>query len=204
MAVCAAVALAAPDRSGTVGPASTSYTWDGGPGTSAGADVPGAGGVSVGNQAGCVDGVADCEETLIKVEADGKLLVTATASQPARDGIDLYLYRSDASGTYDSSQADLADGAGASTTGTEKITITAKQGYYMALVKFFDAQNETYKGTATFTSSETATASPTPSPDAMQPKPAGGKSKRAACVKKAKKIKNKHKRKKAIKRCKKH
>src|SRR5687768_7105652 len=107
--VAAAPASAEPTRTGTVGPSSPTFAWDGGPGSSFGVNIPGLGGLSSGSF-GCRETVADCEENLIKVEAPGKLTVTAKADDTSKDAIDLYLYPSDASGDFDDSEDDLADG----------------------------------------------------------------------------------------------
>jgi hypothetical protein len=223
-ALAAAPAAIAADQQGTVSPSSPSFAWDGGPGTSLGANVPGLGGASVGNFVGCFDTIADCEEILIKVDAPGTLTLTTDSADDANDTIDMYLYPSDASGEYDDSEEDLAAGGGAGTTGDEKIVAKVKAGYYMVQIKFFLAQDDTYKGSAVL-SGFPAPAAPapvvaapqapaeTPQPAAQQPAqpaqqqqsapPAKKPSKRAACQKKAKKIKNKAKRAKALKKCKK-
>ena len=223
-ALIATPALAAPDRQGTVGASSPSYAWAGGPGTSYGVNLPEIGGASAGNFIGCFDGIADCEETLIKVDDAGTLTVTAKADDQSKDVLDLYLYPSSADGTYDDSGDDIAAGSGASETPDEKITTQAKPGYYMAVVKFFDADADTYKGGATlsgFAAPSAGTPAPSAQPEpsaapapapapASQPSSGGtttskskAPSKKAACTKKAKKIKNASKRKKALKRCKK-
>jgi hypothetical protein len=224
-ALIATPALAAPDRQGTVGASSPSYAWAGGPGTSYGVNLPELGGASAGNFIGCFDGIADCEETLIKVDDAGTLTVTAKADDQSKDVLDLYLYPSSADGTYDDSGSDIAEGTGASETPDEKITTQAKPGYYMAVVKFFDAAGDTYKGGATLSGFAAPAAAPAPSaapepaptpstspqPAPAPQQPSGGtttskpkaSSKKAACTKKAKKIKNASKRKKALKRCKK-
>ena len=225
LAAAASTALAA-DYNGTVSASNPSFSWDGGPGTSLGVNVPPAGGVSVGNFAGCFEGIADCEETLIKVEAAGKLTVTTDSADDANDTVDLYLWESNAEGTYDDSGDDLGEGTGAGTTGDEKLEVQVNPGYYVAQVKFFLADGDTYKGTATlsgFAPPATA-ATPAPAPTTANPgpapapqsspapqstpapasKPAPKKaSKRKACQKKAKKIRNAKKRKKALKKCKK-
>jgi hypothetical protein len=209
-------AMAAPDREGKVSAASPAFNWDGGPGTSIGANVEGAGGVSVGNLVGCFEGIADCEDTLIKVETAGTLTVT-TDVESTDDELDLYLYPTNAAGEFDNQAEDMAAGGGAGTTGDEKIVAKVKPGYYMAHVKFFLAQGSTYKGAAVLSGFSAPAPAPaavvpnatTPAPaPAAQPapssssKPAAKKpSKKAACQKKAKKIKNAKKRKAALKKC---
>ena len=143
----APTALAAPDREGKVGASSPVYNWDGGPGTSIGANVEGAGGVSVGNLVGCFEGIADCEDTLIKVETAGTLTVTTDVASED-DELDLYLYPTNAAGEFDNQAEDMAAGGGAGTSGDEKIVAKVKPGFYMAHVKFFLAQGSTYKGAA--------------------------------------------------------
>jgi hypothetical protein len=106
-----------------------------------------------------------------------------------------------------------------------KVTVKSiKPGFYVAQVAAFNATAGTYDGTATFTPAPSAaapapapgaTATPAPStgggttPAAQQPKPASNnsaaakkkKKAKAACNKKAKKIKNAKKRKAALKKC---
>jgi hypothetical protein len=231
---CAAVALlaAAPtagaaDRTGAVSATTPSYAWDGGPGTSIGANAGPAGGISAGNLIGCFEGIADCEDTLIKVEAPGTLTLTADSADDANDVLDMYLYETNEAGEFDNQATDMSEGGGASTTGDEKIVAAVKPGYYMVHIKFFLADADTYKGLAvlsgfpapakppvTTTTTTTAPAPAAEQPAAPQPQPAAPaqpqnadqpaakkKSKKAACQKKAKKIKNKAKRKKALKKC---
>ena len=215
-------AAQAADRTGTVGASSPSYAWDGGPGTAYSANIPGLGGIGTGFF-GCRDGIADCDETLIKVDVAGKLTVTANADDDSTDAIDLYLYPSDAEGTYDDSDDDLAEAAGATEASDETVAVSVNPGFYIAQVRFFDASDDTFKGTATlsgFAAPEPAATptveAPAPPPPAAQPAPAQqsqpaeqskptAKQKLAAkkkkCQKKAKKIKNKKKRKKALKKC---
>ena len=220
-----APAANAADYTGTVSPASPQFAWDGGPGTSVGANTGVIGGASVGNFVGCYDTLADCEETLLKVESPGTLTLTAE-SDAVNDTIDMYLYPSNASGEYDDAADDMAAGGGAGTTGNEKIVAKVKTGYYMVLIKFFLApppDGATYKGLAVLsgfpqpaaapaapaapaptTSTPPPSSSPAPSSQPQsQPAPAPKTSKKAACQKKAKKIKNKKKRAKALKKCKK-
>jgi hypothetical protein len=223
--VAAAVLAAAPsalaaDYTGTVGPSAPSFAWDGGPGTSLGANAGPAGGVSAGNLVGCFDGIADCEETLLKVDAAGTLTLTADSADDANDVLDMYLYPSNAAGEYDDSVDDMAAGGGAGTTGDEKIVAKVKAGYFMVQIKFFLAQDDAYKGLAVLSGfaapaaaaavpgpAAPVTTAPAPAPAAGEPaKPAAAPakkkaSKKAACQKKAKKLKNKTKRKKALKKC---
>jgi len=229
-----ASASAAPDRTGTVGATAPSYMWDGGPGSSIGANLPGIGGASVGNFVGCFDGIADCEETLIKVETAGKLTVTANSADDSKDVLDLYLFPSNAEGTFDEDEEGLgADGSatGASPASDETIVADVAPGFYMAQVKFFLADADTYKGGAVlsgFAAPAPAPAGTTPSapaqpgttpsqqpsqPSQQQPaqsqKPAEKKPTRgqriSACKKKANKRfkgkKNAKKRKAALKKC---
>lgn len=115
----------------------------------------------------------------------------------------------------------MAEGGGAGTTGDEKIVAKVMPGYYLAHIKFFLADADTYKGLAVLSdfpaAAPTAGAPSEPAGDqpASQPqqpaapsephnadRPAAKKkAKQAACKKKAKKIENKKKRKKALKRC---
>jgi hypothetical protein len=215
------------DRTGTVSASSPLFAWDGGPGTSVGANAGPAGGISAGNLIGCFEGIADCENTLLKVEAPGKLKLFADAADDTKDVLDMYLYETNEAGEFDDQSTDLVEGAGASETGDEHIDYQVKPGYYMVHIKFFLADADTYKGTAELTgfpapakppvTTTTTTTAPAPTaeqPAAPQPQPAAPaepqnadqpaakkKSKKAACQKKAKKIKNKAKRKKALKKC---
>jgi hypothetical protein len=226
----ASSAQAAPDYKTTLGPASPSFAWDGGPGTNVGANIPMFGGFAVGTVTGCTDGVADCEETLIKVETAGKLTITANADDDSNDTLDLYLYESNEAGEYDDGSLidpdmQITEGSGATEASDEKIEYPVKPGWYVAQVRFFLATNATYKGAAVLSgfavpapaapaaanpaaTTEAPAASAAPAAPAAQQqsqapaKPAAKKtSKKAACQKKAKKVKNKAKRKKALKKC---
>jgi hypothetical protein len=231
IALVAAPSALAADRTATLAPASPSFAWDGGPGTSVGTNAPLIGGISVGNFAGCFDGVADCDETLLKVDAPGKLTLTTDSADDTKDVLDMYVYETGEDGSFSESgpfgvppgDDDMAEGGGASTTGDEKIELQVSPGYYVVQIKFFLAEGDTYKGTATLSGfpkpaepvvtpvvdappapaaapAEAPQAAPTaqaaPAPAAKAPV-----SKKAACQKKAKKIKNKAKRKKALKKC---
>jgi pyruvate/2-oxoglutarate dehydrogenase complex dihydrolipoamide acyltransferase (E2) component len=166
--LAAAPAASAADRTGTVDATKPTFTWDGTPGTSVGTNVPeqevpelgsvGGGGVSVGNLIGCFDKVADCDETLIKVDTAGTLTLTADAADDSKDVLDMYVYASDESGAFsegtpifgfpEEADEELGGGSGGSTSGDEKIVIPVTPGYYVVQIKYFLAEADTYKGAA--------------------------------------------------------
>ena len=200
-ATLAGTAFAAPARQGTV-TAAAPYAWDGGPGN----------GVGHGTTAvRCTPGVYECEDTLVELKDAGDLLADIRAGSGSND-LDVAIYKSDSSGAVasDPVNGDSPSAEDTSTGKDAKATLRkATPGFYVVRVRFFDAVQGAYKGTA---SVKTAAAAPTPVPAASatptptatpaKPKPSAAQ-KRAACKKTAKKIKNKRKRAKALKRCKK-
>ena len=199
-AMVTAVALAAPKYSGSVSLSAPEYKWAGGPGN----------GVGHGTTAvRCTPGVYECEDVEIDVKDAGTLTVLIKAGAGSND-MDVSIYKEADDGSADTSKAygeDIATGKDAKATAKG-----LKPGKYIAQVRFFDAVQGVYDGDATLagaaapapvtTGTPAGSASPAPAATAT-PKPAAKPSKRAACTKKAKKIKNKAKRKKALKKCKK-
>jgi hypothetical protein len=145
--------------------------------------------------------------------------------------IDMYVYRSNAAGEVAEDEEDLADGAAAGSAASETFTLTnLAAGFYLVKISFYAANDAAYAAEAKLDNAvapvvvvETPAAPPapaaeTPAPAAepapapvaqsqpaaqAAPAPVAKKpvSKKAACQKKAKKIKNKAKRKKAMKKC---
>ena len=202
-ALFAATALAAPARQGTVSASSPVYSWDGGPANGSGQGVA---------ALRCTPLVYECEDTLVEVKDAGDLLAEIKAGDSAND-LDVAIYKSDAQGTTDSEPgADNPDTEDVSTNKDAKATLRkAQPGFYVVRVRIFDGIRATWKGTATLKPAvapapepaATPTPEPTATPQGEQPKKKSAKERRNACKKKAKKIKNKRKRSKAMKRCKK-
>ena len=190
----------------TLGATAPSFAWNGGPGNGTAVSTP-AGGISIYGELGCRDGLSDCEDILCKIQDAGKLPVSVNADDDSTDAIDVYLYESNEAGEIDE-DAELTDAQGATEKSDETLSWQVKPGYYLARVSFYDAQEDTYKGTAELTGFAVP-AQPAQPPQPAQPaqpdqpaQPAAKKkSRKAACQKKARKIRNKGKRKKALKRC---
>ena len=194
-------ALAAPAREGTVSAAAPIFAWDGGPGNGIGQGVA---------AVRCTPAIYECEDTLIDLKDPGDLFAEAKGGDGAND-IDIAIYASDASGTTDSPPGgpdnplveDISEGKDAKVTAKK-----LKPGFYVVRVRTFDGVQAVWKGKAELklppppapAVAPAPVATPTP---AATPKPAKKTSKRKACEKKAKKIKNKRKRAKALKKCKK-
>ena len=221
----AAAALAVPATAGAAADATLSkdtptFAWEGGPGSGHAVSTPEG---SIGTYYfGCgapVPHFFDCDATLLEVKEKGDLKVAIDAAGDLSD-LDLYLYKSDAEGEYDPLEdepvASQADGET-----DETVTVKAiEPGFYVAHVEYWEAKAETYDGTAEMSGFPVpATAIPVaqtpppppvqtqaapPPPPPAQPAPAAAKkpSKRAACMKKAKKIKKAKARKRAVKKCK--
>jgi hypothetical protein len=131
----AAVAFAAPNRTGTLSAASTTYSWDGGP------------------LSGAVVLVED-DDTLLKLDAGGDLAVAIEGPGDGLTDLDLYLYASDASGTQGKELKSAATGSD-----SEKVSVTGLEpGYYLARTESFTALKAMYKGKATLTPSGPAAA----------------------------------------------
>jgi hypothetical protein len=142
--------------------------------------------------------------------------------------LDLYLFKSDASGA---AQGDPLTTDCATVAADEKCTVKGlTPGFYLAQVEFFMANQESYKASAELTGfkapepaapvvttpvetppaapapAEPAPAQSAPQPAPAKPAPASARTKKkssakAACTKKAKKVKNAKKRKRALKAC---
>jgi hypothetical protein len=203
LAVCAVPALAA-DHDITLSAATPTAEWEGAAQISHGPplyDEPSRTAIP------CGAPNRPCETVLFKVVEPGKF----TASVEGLEGtggttdVDLYLYKSDESGAPGEKLATAA------ASGPDSVTAAkATPGYYLIEVDYYHGYNAGYKGKVKFTSSAPAPAAPpatTPAVTPAAPTPAGTPkprtSKKAACQKKAKKIKNKKKRAKALKKCKK-
>jgi hypothetical protein len=199
----AATAFAVPARQGTVSAAAPTYAWDGGPANGSGQGV---------SQVRCTPAVYECEDTLVEVKDPGDLYAEVKAGDGAND-LDIAIYKSDASGTTNSSPgADSPDAEDVSTGKDAKTTLKkVTPGFYVVRVRIFDGVQATWKGTAIL---KTAAPAPAPAPATPTTPPAStpqqseppktkpsAKERRNACKKKANKIKNKKKRAKAMKRC---
>ena len=200
----AATAFAVPARQGTVSVAAPTYAWDGGPSNGSGQGVA---------AVRCTPVVYECDDTLVEVKDPGDLYAEVKAGEGAND-LDIAIYKSDASGTTDSQpNADNPDVEDVSTGPDAKTTLKkVTPGFYVVRVRIFDGIQATWKGTAILKTppppaapATTPTTPPSTTPAQSEPpksKPSA-KERRNACKKKAKKIKNKKKRAKAMKRCKK-
>src|SRR3954452_21227248 len=89
-AIVAAVALAAPNHSGTVSQAAP-YKWDGGP-------VSGANETASVSSQSCSLPASGCDFTLLHTSEDGQLSVRVEGPDDGATDIDLYLYASDKDG----------------------------------------------------------------------------------------------------------
>ena len=139
-AVVAAVALAAPNRTGEVTRAQP-YAWDGGP-------VNGANETASVSSSSCSLPASGCDFTLLHTTEPGQLTV-AISGDSANSGsgdstdIDLYLYASDKDGT----QGDPLKSSTGSTA-DESVVYDATPGYYLVVVSPATAVNAVYKGKA--------------------------------------------------------
>jgi hypothetical protein len=131
-----ATALAAPDRNGTIAVNGPAFAWDGGPLTGAVATA------EVGDSVPCDVPGKDCDDTLLKVD-QGQVSVKISSTDPNSADLDLYTYRSDASGA--------AGKFVKSSTGpdaTEQVTFNGDAGYYLVRVVPATAAGGTFKGQA--------------------------------------------------------
>jgi hypothetical protein len=135
-ALTTAVALAAPDRTGSLTPDGPAFTWDGGPltGESQYTDVEAV--------APC-DPPQACDRTLLKVEG-GQVTVDTTSKDPNTTDLDMFVYRSDKDGTEGKS---IKTSAGP--TADEHAVFEADPGYYLVKLMPANATGGTYKGKAT-------------------------------------------------------
>jgi hypothetical protein len=207
LTMVATTAFAVPARQGVVSAAAPVYSWDGGPANGSGQGVA---------AARCTPVVYECEDTLVEVKDAGDLFAEIKGGEGAND-LDVAIYKSDSSGTTDSApNADNPDAEDVSVGKDAKTTLKKVQpGFYVVRVRIFDGVQAAWKGSATLKppagAAPAPAATPTPAPATTPPaqsseppktKPSA-KERRNACKKKAKKIKNKRKRAKALKRCKK-
>ncbi len=154
----AAVAIAAPDRTTTLGFDKTTHSWEGGPVTG----VPEVGSV-------------EDDDTLLKLEAGGALTVKIApnaGTTPGLADLDLYLYRANAAGDPQGNALKESETAG----NDETVSLAeAAPGNYLARVSAYSGIEEGYDGKATLVPSgpgpgptgsatATATASATASP----------------------------------------
>ncbi len=146
----APAAVAAPARTGTVA-IGAEYAWDGGPlnGIAAVQDIS--------DLTGCQPAIAECDDTLLKVEATGALSVKIGDASAAAVDLDLYVHESDASGK---------DGtivkSSAGPTADEQTTLDVEPGYYLVRVRAAISGGGTFKGKATL------------EPPPVEPPPPGG------------------------------
>jgi hypothetical protein len=206
LTLLAASAFAVPARQGVVSASAPVYAWDGGPANGSGQGVA---------AVRCTPAVYECEDTLVEVKDAGDLFAEVKGGDGAND-LDVAIYKSDANGTTDSApNADNPDAEDVSEGKDAKTTLKKVQpGFYVVRVRIFDGVQAAWKGSATLKppvgAAPAPAATPTPAPSTTPPpqseppktKPSA-KERRNACKKKAKKIKNKRKRAKALKRCKK-
>jgi hypothetical protein len=115
----AAVALAAPDRTGTVA-VGTPYSWEGGPLTGAAATA------EVEQEVPC-DAPQQCDRTLLKAEP-GQMTVDIKGDDNAVD-LDMFVYRSDKDGTVGKF---IKSSTGS--TAQEHTVFEAEEGYYLVTV----------------------------------------------------------------------
>lgn len=203
--ITAAAALAIPAREGVVSASAPTYTYDGGPKNGSGQGVA---------AVRCTPGIYECDDTLIEVKDAGDLFAEIKGGDGA-NALDVATYKSDASGTTNSEPgADPPDAEDISEGKDAKTTLKkAQPGFYVVRVRIFDGIQARWKGTVTLKPPPAAAPAPTTTPapppattpqqsELPKTKPSA-KERRNACMKKAKKIKNKKKRAKAMKRCKK-
>jgi hypothetical protein len=134
-ALFTAVALAAPDRKGSLTPGGPAFSWTGGPltGTYADSDAEA--------QAPC-DVPQTCDQTLLQVDA-GQVTVDTSSDDPNSVDMDLFVYKSDKDGT----QGDLVKSS-AGGDPTEHVSFEATAGYYLVKMTPAIAAGGTYKGKA--------------------------------------------------------
>jgi uncharacterized repeat protein (TIGR01451 family) len=147
----ASIARAAPDRTGTVTPSSP-FTWDGA--LASGANV------TYSSQTGepCGKTPADyCDVTLLNVNVDpsywtthgGGVQISIGNYRPdTASDFDLYVYKSDASGTRGQLVGSSGDVAGR----PERTTVANASGYYLIQVVYFAVAASQYSGRAEFVS----------------------------------------------------
>jgi hypothetical protein len=138
LAVLVPTAAVAADHSGSVTADSAAFTWDGGPlnGALSTTDVY--------ENVPCDAPGNDCDDTLINVlvPAGHTAQGTVTIAGGTDNDLDLFLYRSDASGKVGDP---IQDSAGPDA--NESLTFDADPGYYLIRVVAATATDATYKGT---------------------------------------------------------
>lgn len=145
-ALCATLLLAAPaaaqqmDYEGTLNASSTTFAWDGGPGSGFTYTS------SVANNVPCdTPGLRDCEYLLLNVQVGGDLTLTIDGQEDTLEDIDVHLYQSNASG-----EAGKLVVEGTSPEPDEKISkARLPAGYYLAMMDYYLGAG-TYKGTVAF------------------------------------------------------
>lgn len=143
---------AAPARSATLNSEALEYEWSHGPvAVTTGVEVPGVFGTQLSDM--CDDPGFPCDDTLFELTETGKLVISTVADEELPDGvryrpdIDIYLYKSDASGTVGSQV-----GVSETPDRAEAITVkTAQPGFYLLRVAYWSGINVSYDGKATFT-----------------------------------------------------
>ncbi len=134
--LAAAPASAAPQHSGTLA-VGGQYAWDGGPlnGIAAVQDIS--------DLTGCTAGIAECDDTLLKVDATGVLSVKIGEPGAGAADFDLYVHRSDAAGV----DGDILKSSAGPTT-DETTSLDVEPGYYLVRVRAAISFAGTFKGSA--------------------------------------------------------
>jgi hypothetical protein len=135
-AAAAPAALAAPAHNGTLA-VGGEVAWNGGPlnGIAAVSDIS--------DLTGCQPAIAECDDTLLKVDATGVLSVKIADGSAGAADLDLYVHKSDAAGA-----AGDAVKSSAGPTADEGTTLDVEPGYYLVRVRAAISAGGTYKGTA--------------------------------------------------------
>jgi hypothetical protein len=133
----AAPAAAAPQHTGTLA-VGGAVGWDGGPlnGIAAVQDIS--------DLTGCAAGIAECDDTLLKVDAAGVLSVKIGEASTGASDLDLYVHESDESGK-DGTILKTSAGSNAA----ESTSLDVEPGYYLVRVRAAISFGGTYKGSAT-------------------------------------------------------
>jgi hypothetical protein len=141
LAAAAVPAWAAVDREAMLTASAPKFEWTSSPGNAVGAPGP-----AIVQVSGCDAGPDhDCDYTLLRVEQEGTLLVTATPDEPT--DVDLYVYRSDKSGKPGAelgSSSQILDAP-------EEVSAAVKPGYYLVEGSFYTAAQGTFTGSAKLT-----------------------------------------------------
>jgi len=156
----APAAMAAPARTGTVA-VGTEFAWDGGPfnGIAALQDIS--------DVTGCTPGIAECDDTLLKIEATGALAVQIGEASTSAPDLDLYIHESDEAGKDGTI---LKSSAGP--TADEQTTLDVEPGYYLVRVRAAISFGGTYKGKATLEAPPVEPPPPGGTPPPPPPPPA--------------------------------